>query len=122
MNGNFNVSDGGLVHVVDGLTGEVKPYSTRRYVEPAYQRKDREMTARARDFCKDSRERELEKQLINQLAGFEMFKPTAVDPRLAFEFEEWTSSVLGNQDTIEKLNSELFNQVAAAYVPPPPKA
>ena len=111
------VNQPGFYAIGDG--GRVKPFNdpgtTREVVykerpEANWQRKEREMTNRARDYFPNVRESVLERELWNQVSQNKRADfPTSVNPRLAVEYSAYQSR-LNREDSLSR---QLFEQINA---------
>lgn len=90
--GCFAINTGGRVKAFNdpGRTHEVV-YEERP--EPNWQRKEREMTERARNYFPNVRESALERELWNQVSQNQRPDfPTSVNPRLAADYAAYHQS------------------------------
>ena len=105
--GCYAINTGGQVKAFSdkGTTQEVvwKPQP-----EKAWQRKEREMTERARTYYPSPREAALERELWNQMTGHNR-TASKVSPRLAADYAAY-QAILKREDLISK---QLFDQINA---------
>lgn len=127
--GCFNINTGGRVNVFDssikGEDGKWRPTTKDDYVndkgiteevikdytpkpEKAYERKDREMTERARNYYPNPRESALERELMNQVSGGNR-TATNVSPKLAADYAAYQSR-LNRESSLEQ---QLMNQISS---------
>lgn len=107
--GCYNINTGGRVEPFND-TGRTHTAVWKEQPEKAWQRKEREMTNRARDYFPNVRESALERELWNQVSQNKRADfPTSVNPRLAAEYSAYQSR-LNREDSLSR---QLFEQINA---------
>lgn len=105
--GVFNVNTGGKVEVSND-PGKTHTAVWREQPLKAWQKKELEMTNRARNFYPNVRESALERELWNQVTGNHR-SVTTVNPKLAYDWNLMQSR-LQRED---RISEQLFNQINA---------
>ena len=105
--GCFAINTGGKVTAFND-TGRTQEVVWTERPEQNWQRKEREMTERARTYFPNVRESALERELWNQVTG-DNRTASSISPRLAAEYSAYQSK-LKREDLISK---QLFDQINA---------
>ncbi len=105
--GGYNINTGGKVKVFND-PGQTHEVVWRETPEKAWQRKEREMTERARTYFPNIRELALERELWNQISQNKRSDfPTSVNPRVAAEYSAYRAR-LNREDSLSR---QLFEQI-----------
>lgn len=105
--GCYNIDTGGQVKVFND-TGRTHTVIWKEQPEKAWQKKEAEMTNRARNFYPNVRESALERELWNQVTGNHR-SATTVNPKLAYDWDLMQSR-LQRED---RISEQLFEQINA---------
>ena len=130
--GFYAIGDGGRLNSFDssikGEDGKWRPTTkddyqndrgaTREVVykerpEQNWERQERGMTDRARNYYPNPRESALERELLNQVSSNKLSAPIAVNPRLEAEFIAWQSKQVIEGIACDQINKQLFDQISA---------
>jgi hypothetical protein len=105
---NVNINTGELVKVSNDPS-RTHTVAWKEQPLKAWQKKELEMTSRARNFYPNVRESALERELWNQVSQNQRPDfPTSVNPRLAADYAAFQSK-LKREDLISR---QLFDQIA----------
>lgn len=105
--GYFAIGDGGQVKAFND-TGRTHTVVWKEQPEKAWQRKEREMTARARTYFPSPREAALERELWNQMTGHNR-TAVNVSPKLAADYSAFQARI-SREDLLSR---QLFEQINA---------
>ena len=105
--GGYIIHTGGQVKAFSDK-GTTKEAVCKEQPEKAWQKKEREMTERARTYFPNVRESALERELWNQVTG-DNRTASKVSPRLAADYAAY-QAILKREDLISK---QLFDQINA---------
>ena len=105
--GVFYVNTGGKVEVSND-PGKTHTVVWKEQPEKAWQRKEREMTNRARNFYPNVRESALERELWNQMTGHNR-TAVNVSPKLAADYAAFQARISRENELAHKL----FEQINA---------